>query len=107
LQFRKDSVHYGIPLRNGHHQGDTEDEEFHNDRPHNCLHRKPADVCRFADTFTNGLVVRLSAAPVLRRDINRCLGELGFSYVTLDLGGYKTGSMNKGLAEVDKKEKMM
>jgi len=45
--------------------------------------------------------------PDTARDINRCLGELGFSYVTLDLGGYKTGSMNKGLAEVDKKEKMM
>ncbi len=45
--------------------------------------------------------------PDTARDINRYLGELGFSYVTLDLGGYKTGSMNKGLAEVDKKEKMM
>lgn len=32
-------------------------------------------------------------------EINRCLQEMGFSYVTLDLGGYKTGSMNKTLPE--------
>ena len=27
--------------------------------------------------------------------INREIKTLGFKYVTLDLGGYKTGSMNK------------
>lgn len=30
-------------------------------------------------------------------ELNRYLQELGFLYVTLDLGGYKTGSMNRGI----------
>ena len=33
-----------------------------------------------------------------REKIYRRLKELGFSYVTLDLGGYRTGSMNETLA---------
>lgn len=31
------------------------------------------------------------------RDIDRYFRELGFTYVTLDLGGYQTGSMNRTL----------
>lgn len=31
------------------------------------------------------------------REINDCLTKLGFTYVTLDLGGYQMGSMNKTL----------
>lgn len=31
------------------------------------------------------------------RDVSEKLGELGFDYVTLDLGGFRSGSMNKGL----------
>ncbi len=34
-------------------------------------------------------------APDTAQKIHSCLKELGFSYVSLDLGGYKTGSMNK------------
>lgn len=34
----------------------------------------------------------------LRLKIHRKLLEIGFSYVTLDLGGYHTGSMNRGIA---------
>ena len=30
-------------------------------------------------------------------ELNEYLTRLGFTYVTLDLGGYKTGSMNKTL----------
>lgn len=33
----------------------------------------------------------------LARDVSRALTELGFSYVTLDLGGYESGSMNRVL----------
>lgn len=33
----------------------------------------------------------------LAGDVNRALMELGFSYVTLDLGGYESGSMNRVL----------
>lgn len=33
----------------------------------------------------------------IRTDIYRTLENLGFSYVTMDLGGYRTGSMNEVL----------
>ncbi len=32
-----------------------------------------------------------------RSKINKCLKELGFTYIALDLGGYRTGSMNEAL----------
>ena len=35
--------------------------------------------------------------PDVADQINRYFRELGFLYVTLDLGGYQTGSMNKTL----------
>ncbi len=35
--------------------------------------------------------------PGIAFQINQYLHELGFLYVTLDLGGYQTGSMNRGL----------
>lgn len=35
--------------------------------------------------------------PDIAEQLNRYLLELGFTYVTLDLGGYQTGSMNKTL----------
>ena len=35
--------------------------------------------------------------PGMADRINRALQEIGFDYVALDLGGYRTGSMNKGL----------
>ncbi|MDE6031871.1 MAG: TIGR00268 family protein, partial [Oscillospiraceae bacterium] len=34
--------------------------------------------------------------------LNKYLHELGFLYVTLDLGGYQTGSMNKTLSDEEK-----
>ena len=34
-----------------------------------------------------------------RKEIDSYLQELGFSYVTLDLGGYKSGSMDKELLQ--------
>ena len=37
------------------------------------------------------------ATPEIRRQISRYLHQLGFSYVTLDLDGYQTGSMNRTL----------
>jgi uncharacterized protein len=35
----------------------------------------------------------------LRTEIEDAFKGLGFSYVTVDLGGYRTGSMNEGIAE--------
>ena len=35
--------------------------------------------------------------PELRAALNARLQQLGFRYVTLDLGGYAMGSMNKGI----------
>ena len=32
-------------------------------------------------------------SPTVSAEINKCLKGLGFRYVTIDLGGYKTGSM--------------
>lgn len=37
------------------------------------------------------------ASPEIRRKVNLHLHSLGFTYVTLDLAGYQTGSMNAGL----------
>ena len=37
--------------------------------------------------------------PSIADRLNRSFQELGFTYVTLDLGGYQTGSMNKPLLE--------
>ena len=41
---------------------------------------------------------RLAALPV-REELSRRFRELGFRYVTLDLQGYQTGSMNRVLEE--------
>ena len=35
--------------------------------------------------------------PKMRKKLNEVLGELGFPYVTLDLQGYRMGSMNETL----------
>lgn len=42
----------------------------------------PDEIARFADS-------------ALREQVYKALKELGFTYVTLDLGGYRTGSMNE------------
>lgn len=39
-----------------------------------------------------------------RGKIYQVLKELGFAYVTLDLGGYRTGSMNETLDITKKQE---
>ena len=41
-------------------------------------------------------ILRL-AAPEIRRQVSETLHGLGFSYVTLDMDGYQTGSMNRTL----------
>ena len=41
-------------------------------------------------------ILRL-AAPEIRRQVSEALHGLGFSYVTLDMDGYQTGSMNRTL----------
>lgn len=38
----------------------------------------------------------------IRQKISREIRDLGFSYVTLDLAGYRTGSMNETLAEAER-----
>lgn len=47
-----------------------------------------------------GELARL-ADPTLRRDVCAKLHELGFKYVTLDLDGFRSGSMNAALPLVD------
>ncbi|MDR1193418.1 MAG: ATP-dependent sacrificial sulfur transferase LarE [Peptococcaceae bacterium] len=42
-----------------------------------------------------------AAGPDCRQKIYPALKELGFAYVTLDLGGYRTGSMNETLTDAD------
>ena len=37
-------------------------------------------------------------------EVNRVLKEIGFSYVMLDLGGYRMGSMNDSLSEEERKQ---
>ena len=41
--------------------------------------------------------IALAADPVLRSRISQAFRELGFSYITLDLEGYRTGSLNETL----------
>ena len=38
------------------------------------------------------------ADPALRQEVNDTLKGLGFSYVTLDLAGFRSGSMNETLS---------
>lgn len=38
-----------------------------------------------------------AASPEISEDIAAFFGKLGFSYTSLDLNGYRTGSMNKGI----------
>ena len=61
----------------------------------------------------HGDIARIEIAPEefgklfdggLAAETNRVLKELGFSYVTLDLGGYRTGSMNDLLSEEEKRQ---
>ena len=40
----------------------------------------------------------------LAAEVNRVLKEIGFSYVALDLGGYRMGSMNDSLSEEERKQ---
>ena len=56
-------------------------------RVHGTLARIEVDPSR---------VPELAAEP-LRTQVLRHLKELGFTYVTLDLGGYRMGSMNEAL----------
>lgn len=61
----------------------------------------------------HGTIARIEILPdefamLLRDDIcshiHQTLKRLGFSYVTLDLGGYRTGSMNETLADIEKEQ---
>lgn len=49
----------------------------------------PQDISRFME-------------PEIRQPVYERLKELGFSYVTLDLGGFRTGSMNETLNKEEK-----
>ncbi len=41
----------------------------------------------------------LMLQPKIRREISDALKKLGYTYVTLDLTGYRTGSLNAGIAD--------
>ena len=43
---------------------------------------------------------RIFADPTVRRRVNALGKELGFTYVTIDLGGYRTGAMNEGVVKL-------
>lgn len=58
-------------------------------RIHGTLARVEVDETEFAKVLEEGFHFRA----------NEKLKELGFSYVTLDMGGYRTGSMNDGIAK--------
>jgi pyridinium-3,5-biscarboxylic acid mononucleotide sulfurtransferase len=45
--------------------------------------------------------IQTLAAPENAQTIDRALRELGFKFVTLDLAGYRTGSMNELLGKLD------
>lgn len=38
--------------------------------------------------------------PEVAAYINKAISDLGFKYVTLDMGGYKTGSLNQQLEHI-------
>lgn len=38
----------------------------------------------------------------VRSKVHQALKEMGFTYVTLDIAGYRTGSMNETLTEEEK-----
>ena len=69
-----------------------------------------AQTYRQVRVRTQGNIARIEVHPqefarVLkdREKIITVLHKLGFTYITLDLEGYKTGSMNKSFSNIDKK----
>jgi len=50
---------------------------------------------------TPGVIAELAAEPI-RGETDRYFKELGFTWVALDLAGYRMGSMNEGLSEKDR-----
>ena len=46
--------------------------------------------------------IDLLARADVRTQVSQRLRELGFAYVTLDLAGFRSGSMNETLSERDK-----
>jgi len=50
---------------------------------------------------TPGVITELAAEPI-RGETDRYFKELGFTWVALDLTGYRMGSMNEGLSEEEK-----
>lgn len=48
-------------------------------------------------------IKRILSNQRLQRDIAKRLKQLGFLYVTVDLEGYRTGSMNEALLQLDKR----
>lgn len=59
-------------------------------RVHGSLARIEVEPSEFSKMLEGGIAAKL----------DRDLRELGFAYVALDLGGYRTGSMNRTLSEV-------
>jgi len=57
-------------------------------RHHGVVARIEVDPQRLADL----------AEPIVREEVRGCLTELGFTYVSVDLRGYRTGSLNEVLS---------
>ena len=45
----------------------------------------------------------MDRAWILKEKINELCKKSGFSYITIDLTGYRSGSMNEVLSETEKK----
>jgi hypothetical protein len=58
-------------------------------RHHGDTARIEVDRPDFAKLLSNGVAERVTAA----------LKEIGYTYVCLDLAGYRTGSMNEGMKD--------
>lgn len=61
---------------------------------HNVRVRVHGDIARIE---VNPSELQFIAEPETAAELNLCFRELGFRYVTLDLGGYEQGSMNRVL----------
>jgi len=60
----------------------------------------------FARVEVDARQVALILQPGIRRGVVEELKRLGFSYVTIDLEGYRAGSMNEGLPEKDNRREV-
>lgn len=67
------------------------------EKAEDILHKKGITVCRVRHYGDTARIEALNPIDVFHADIVEDFKKLGFKYITVDLEGYKSGSMNKGL----------